>query len=434
MPRPVPHGFLPFRPSTMMRKSRLHQVFGADDLQPSAGDVIVMQPTSSDPWYDDNWQYIAPYQLLVYGTVMKPGDSTVQQFDTDKVKKGEKYTLKTVPETDGGKAWYAVVWDEKTRDKYNRPSADGSPRQDFPYWPTAWRQAGTIVKVLPKSFRVMADEMKIASSNEDARRTYQVMLDALTSIFLPRVSAIVNAATKGTLDEDGNDRARAAVAKTLAKAVFSLWYSRISASRGTPMEEYADKGILLFSDDSLEASANRQGGAWDTLGQLRTFADSLTSEVGLPDFDKPDDAGGNGFSRALAKIARDPASPDSLTGGTTPADLLTALAKTGTVALTPELMSSAASSASMMWTVKRSDAASPAPVAPVAPPPTAPTSTPTAPSIIPAAAAATQAETTTPTPQRGGMGARDAGASSWLLPVAAGVLGLAVVSALVRRD
>jgi hypothetical protein len=32
------------------------------------------------------------------------------------------------------------------------------------------------------------------------------------------------------------------------------------------------------------------------------------------------------------------------------------------------------------------------------------------------------------------MGARDAGAPSWLLPVAAGILGLAVVSALVRRD
>jgi hypothetical protein len=414
-----------------MRRSRLHHVFGADDLQPSAGDLVVMQPTSADPWYDSKWSYIGPYHVLVYGTVMKPGEAMIQQFDQTTVKKGARIPIKTVPSNEGGVAWYPVLWDEKTSGKYNQGvNDDGSPRQDFPYWPSVWRASNSIVKVLPKPFRVFADEIKTPITNEDAKREIQAMLDALTSILTPRVSTIVTAATKAKpLDEDESDRARAAVARTLAKAVFSLWFERLNASRSANLNEVADTGVLLFTDQDTATSTTKQDGAWDTLGQLRAFADLLTTEAGLPDFDKPDDAGGNGFSRALAKIARDPSSPDSLTGGTTPADLLNELFKTNIVGLDKAFLANVAVRAAAMWTVKRS-----APVAP-APSPATPAAPSVAPSIVPAAAAAQpEQETTAPTPQRGGMGAKDAGAPSWLLPVAAGVLGLAVVSALVRRD
>lgn len=418
MPRPVPHGFLPFRPSNMMRQSRLHRVFGADDLQASGGDLVVFQPTSADPWYDVAWRYVRPYQLLVYGTVMKPGE-VMEAREGEVVKVS---TIKTVPEMDGGKPWYPITLDEKSRGIQLKTG-------DFPYWPSMSRPPRTFVKVLPKQFRVLASEMQ-GTASEDTQRTYQAMLDSLTSILTPRIGKIVTEATKAKpLDEDENDRARAAVARTLAKAIFSLWVERLYASRATPnLDTFAEEGVLLFSDDEKATSSTKQDGAWDTLGQLRAFADSLTNEAGLPDFNKPDAEGGNGFARALAKIAREPSSPDTLTGGTTPGDLLTALAKTGTVALDPGLMSSAAQRAAMLWTVKRS--------APVSAPVATPTPTsPAAPSIVPAAPAASrEPETTAPTPQRGGMGTREAGAPSWLLPVAAGVVGLAIVSALVRRD
>jgi hypothetical protein len=407
----------------MMRQSRLHRVFGADDLQASGGDLVVMQPTSADPWYDSTWRYVRPYQLLLYCTVMKPGE-VMEAREGEVVKVS---TIKSVPEMDGGKPWYPVTLDDKAR-------AVQLKTENFPYWPAMSRPPGTFVKVLPKQFRVLATEMQGTALGEDAQRTYQAMLDALTSILTPRIGTIVTAATKAKpLDEDENDRARAAVARTLAKAIFSLWFERLFASRSEPnLDTFAEKGIMLFSDDNTASSSTKQDGAWDTLGQLRAFADSLTTEAGLPDFDKPDADGGNGFARALAKIAREPSSPDMLTGGTTPGDLLAALAKTGTVALDPSLFASAAQRAAMLWTVKRS--------APVAPSPAAPASAATpatsaAPSIVPAAAAAQrESETTARTPQRGGMGAKDAGAPSWLLPVAAGVVGLAIVSALVRRD
>jgi hypothetical protein len=401
----------------MMRQSRLHRVFGADELQPAGGDLVVFQPTSADPWYDVAWRYVRPYQLLLYGTVMKPGE-VMEAREGEVVKVS---TIKSVPEMDGGKPWYPITLDEKSRGIQLKTG-------DFPYWPSMSRPPGTFVKVLPKQFRVLATEMQ-GTASDDTQRTYQAMLDSLTSILTPRIGNIVTDATKAKpLDEDEKDRARAAVARTLAKTVFSLWFERLYASRATPnLDTLAEQGIMLFSDDNTAPSTSRQDGAWDTLGQLRAFADSLTTEVGLPDFDKPDAEGGNGFSRALAKIAREPSSPDTLTGGTTPADLLTALAKTGTVALDPGLMASAAQRAAMLWTVKRS--------APVASAPAPVTTPPAAPSIVPAPSAASrEPETTAPPPQRGGMGTREAGAPSWLLPVAAGVVGLAIVSLLVRRD
>jgi len=407
----------------MMRRSRLHHVFGADDLQPSAGDLVVMQPTSADPWYDSTWRYVRPYQLLIYGTVMKPGE--VMEAREGEVVKAS--TIKSVPEMDGGKPWYPITLDDKAR-------AVQLKTENFPYWPAMSRPPGTFVKVLPKQFRVLATEMQATAPGEDVQRTNQAMLDALTSILTPRIGTIVTAATKAKpLDEDENDRARAAVARTLAKAIFSLWFERLFASRSEPnLDTFAEKGIMLFSDDDTAPSSTKQDGAWDTLDQLRSFANNVT-RVGGPDFDQPDDAGGNGFSRALAKIARDPASPDTLTGGTTPADLLNALAKTGLISLDPGLVSTAVTRAAMLWSVKRSAPVAPSPAAPASAATPAPSA---APSIVPAAAAATrpETETTAPTPQRGGMGAKDAGAPSWLLPVAAGVLGLAVVSALVRRD
>lgn len=409
MPRPVPHAFLPFRPSNMMRQSRLHRVFGADDLQPSAGDLVVFQPTSADPWYDRTWRYVLPYQLLLYGTVMKPGE-VMEAREGEVVKTS---TIKSVPEMDGGKPWYPITLDDKARGIQLKT-------ENFPYWPSMSRPPGTFVKVLPKQFRVFVDELKTPLTVEASKRDLQAMLDALTSILFPRVSTIVMQTTTGTVDMDGYDRARAAVVRTLAKAIFSLWLERIFANRSI-LDQAADKGYMLFSSN-LEPSATKQDGAWDTLGQIRYLADIIEMAV------EPSSDGG--FPRALAKIARDPSSPDTLTGGTTPADLLNEMSKQGVFNFGAEFNSRVATNAAAMWTVKRSAPVDPSPAAPAATP--APSA---APSIVPAASAASrEPETTAPPPQRGGMGTREAGAPSWLLPVAAGVVGLAIVSVLVRRD
>jgi hypothetical protein len=172
-------------------------------------------------YYDDGWQYATPYVLLVQGSVVPAGTKIATAY-LQKEPKGTLITVKEVPETEAGIAWYAVNYDAEAQKAL--PSTSANPSAGgFLYWPTAYRTPASIVSVPTDRFRLLFAKANPGVIAPNQRSLFQPYLDALVSIYLPRIGPFVTAAAPG-LDVSANERAQLAVTHTLAQAVFSIWY------------------------------------------------------------------------------------------------------------------------------------------------------------------------------------------------------------------
>ena len=360
----------------------------------------MLQPTTGDMYYDDGWQYATPYALLVQGSVVPAGGKIATAY-AQKEPKGTPLTVKEVPETEAGIAWYAVSYDAEAQKAL--PSTSANPSTGgFLYWPTAYRTTSSIVPVPTDRFRLLFTKANPGVIAPNQRSLLQPYLDALVSIYLPRIRPFVTAAAPG-LDASGNERAQLAVTHTLAQAVFTIWYDFLLSVKPEAIADQASKGIVPTSASTI-ATPDRRSGGWDTLGVMRAEADTIASKL------QQEPKGG--LAQILGAIAREPATAGKLFRGRTPGDVVKALGVFGL-----QDLDRVAQLADRTW-------AEAAPTSPAS----AQTPSAQAPSTQAPSTQAPSAQTAPPVTGRG------TGDTNWLPIVAAALGGFAVVALLLRSE
>ena len=397
------------RPVPSRLRRRMPRFGASVECVPAAGDRVVLQPTTGDMYYAENWAYTAPYRYLAYGTVARPGERVSQAYATQSQPKGSTYTVKSVPEVTDGVEWYSVTYDGPARKDMKAFDTDPSSGA-FLYWPTVSRTKDSIVPVPTDRFRLTFATANAGAFTADQREQIQPLLDAMTSIYLGRIGPFVRSIAPG-LDEDGYDRARIAATHALVQAVSSIWIDYIRGIDEKKAKEYANKGIIPISAETVP-TPDRRSGAWDTISLIRTEADFVVGHLDST----PDGA----MAKILGAIIREPNTAGDVYKGRSAGSLVKTF---GIFGLSNDL-NRAAQIGDGLWgkrTSPSAPAAAPAATAPSAVAPTAPTA-PAAPPILPPVVAL-PASAPPPAPPK---------ETDWLPLALAAVGGVAVVALLKR--
>ena len=367
------------------------------DRVPAAGDRVVLQPTTGDMYYDDAWAYRAPYTVLLYGVVARPGDKLTWAYGTDKQAKGDTTKVDRVPYTESGIDYYPVTYTAEARKAL--AAQEANPRVgSFVYWPTTYRTGSSVVPVPPDRFRLTFARANAGVLVPAQRESLQPLLDAMTSIYLSRIGPFVRSVAPG-LDEDGHDRARIAATHALVQAVSSLWLDYIQQIDSKKAAENASRGIVPTSSDTV-STPDQRSGAWNTLGLLRTEADVVVDHLARA----PDGT----MAKILGAIVREPDTAGDVYKGRSAGSLVKAFGVFGLTGL-----DRAAQIGDALWGRR---------TVPAAPTESATTPAPAAASILPPVVAL-PASAPSPAPRK---------ETDWL-PLAAAALGGVAVVALLKR-
>lgn len=397
------------RPVPSRLRRRMPRFGASVDRVPAASDRVVLQPTAGDMYSVENWVYTDPYRYLGYGTVARAGQGIPRFYDSSSGAKGTTYTVPSVPEVENGTEWYSVTYDAKSKSalKYDETEAK---KEGFLFWPTVFRTKDSIVPVPPDRFRLTFDKANTGTLTAAQREAVQPLLDAMTSIYLSRIGPFVSSIAPG-LDEDGRDRARIAATHVLVQAVSSIWLDYIRGIDDKQAREYANKGIIPISTETVP-TPDRRSGAWDTLSLIRTEADFVVGHLDST----PDGA----MAKILGAIIREPNTAGDMYKGRSAGSLVKTF---GIFGLTD--LDRVAQIGDGIWGKRTSPSAPAAPAAPapsaVAPAaPAAPASA--APPILPPVVAL-PASRPPPAPKKG---------TDWVPLALAAVGGVAVVALLKR--
>lgn len=388
------------RPVPSRLRRRMARFGASVDRVPAAGDRVMLQPTTGDMYYAENWAYTVPYRYLAYGTVARVGERLSQAYTYQNQSKGTAYIVKSVPEVTDGVEWYAVTYDGRARKDMSALDADPSSGA-FLYWPTVSRTKDSIVPVPPDRFRLTFATANAGSFTADQREQIQPLLDAMTSIYLSRIGPFVRSIAPG-LDADGYDRARIAATHALVQAVSSIWIDYIHGLDDKKIREDASRGIVPTSSDTV-STPDQRSGAWNTLGLIRTEADVIFDHLKIV----PDGS----MAKILGAIVREPDTAGDVYQGRSAGSLVKTFGIFGISDL-----NRAAQIGDGLWGKRTSPSASAA--APAAPSPAASAAPPILPPVV-----ALPASRPPPAPKK---------ETDWLPLALAAVGGVAVV-ALLRR-